>query len=265
MKAKILLDGGRPKADPDELKEVIEKAGMTVGDRKPDIGVVVGGDGLFGAFGRSEEVPLLFVGVRSRGATGSKAYMAASYLNELPSALKAVTEGRFIVEKHGRLEVLKNGKHLGEVFTDVYLQRGAESNCIRYKLRVTSGEVVTEEAAIGDGLVITTSAGSTGYYSYPDREDGREMRIDSYSTVGRDEIGICHITPTYTERSVTGGHPFRYAVPWESKIEFWIARPADARLYGATGGRKGVKVGMHDRITVVPSRNATKVIALMAS
>ncbi|MGP8125392.1 MAG: hypothetical protein ACLQEQ_05920 [Nitrososphaerales archaeon] len=265
MKVKILLDDGRPKANPNELKEVIEKAGMTAGDRGADIAVVAGGDGLFSAFGRSEEIPLLFVGVRSRGATGSKAYMAAAYLNELPSALQAVAEGRFTVEEHGRLEVLKNGKHLGEVFTDVYLQRGAESNCIRYRLKVTSRDAAFEEAAIGDGLVVTTSAGSTGYYSYPDREDGKEMRVDSYSTVGRDEIGICHITPTYTERSVTGGHPFRYAVPWESKVEFWISRPADARLYGATVGRRGVEVGMRDRITVVPSRNTTKVIALKAS
>ena len=236
--------------------------GLTVGDRKADIGVVVGGDGLFSAFGRSEEIPLLFVGVRSRGATGSKAYMAAAYLNELPSTLQAIAEGRFEVEEHGRLEVLKNGIHLGDVFTDVYLQRGAESNCVRYTLKVTSGNTVFEEAAIGDGVVVTTSAGSTGYYSYPDREDGTEMQVDAYSTIGREEIGICHITPTYTERSGTGGHPFRYTVPWGSKVELWISRPADARLYGATTDRKGVKVGMRDRITVVPSRNATKVLVL---
>jgi hypothetical protein len=265
VKAKILLDDGRPKVDPEELKEVIEKAGITVGDRKADIGVVVGGDGIFSMFGRSEEIPLLFVGVKSRGATGSKAYMAAAYFDELPSALEAVAAGRFTVEEHGRLEVLKNGKHLGEVFTDVYLQRGAESNCIRYRLRVTSGDTVTEEAAIGDGVVVTTSAGSTGYYSYPDKVDGKEMRVDAYSTVGIDEIGICHITPTYTERSGAGGHPFRYTVPWDSRVELWISRPADARLYGATTGRKGVKIGMRDRIAVVPSRNTTKVVVLKPS
>ncbi|MGD1055390.1 MAG: hypothetical protein ABR867_04840 [Nitrososphaerales archaeon] len=265
MKVKMLLDDGRPKVDPSELKEVIEKAGMTVGDRKADVGVVVGGDGIFSMFGKSEEIPLLFVGVKSRGATGSKAYMAATYFDELPSALDAVAAGHFTVEEHGRLEVLKNGKHLGEVFTDVYLQRGAESNCIRYRLKVTSQGTVIEEAAIGDGVVVTTSAGSTGYYSYPDRVDGKEMRTDAYSTVGRDEIGICHITPTYTERLETGGHPFRYTVPWESKVELWISRPADARLYGATAGRKGVKIGMGDRIAVVPSRNTTKVIVLKHS
>lgn len=265
MKVKMLLDGGRPKANPDDLRRMIEKAGMTVGDRKADIGVVVGGDGLFSAYGRSEGIPLLFVGVKSRGATGSKAYMAAAYFDELPSALQSVAERRFSVEQHGRLEVLKNGNHLGEVFTDVYLQRGAESNCVRYKLKVTSGNSVIEEAAIGDGLVITTSAGSTGYFSYPDRENGKELLVDAHSTLGKDEIGVCHITPTYTERSGTGLHPFRYAVPWESKIEFWIARPADARLYGATESRKGVKVGMRDRITVVPSKSTTKVVVLNSS
>lgn len=261
MKVKMLLDGGRPKVDPKELKKVIEKAGMTVGDRKADIGVVVGGDGIFSMFGRSEDIPLLFVGVRSKGATGSKAYMAAAYFDELPSALEAVAAGRFTVEEHGRLEVLKNGKHLGEVFTDVCLQRGAESNCVRYRLKVTSKDATIEEAAIGDGVVVTTSAGSTGYYSYPDKVDGNEMRVDAYSTVGKDEIGICHITPTYTERSGTGGHPFRYTVPWDSRIELWIARPADARIYGATAGRKGVRIGVRDRIAVVPSRSTTKVIA----
>jgi hypothetical protein len=265
VKAKMFLDGGRPKVDPRELKKVIEKAGMAVGDRKADIGVVVGGDGIFSMFGRSEEIPLLFVGVRSRGATGSKAYMAAAYFDELPFALQAIVEGRYTVEKHERLQVLKNGKHLGEVFTDVYLQRGAESNCIRYRLKVTSRDTAIEEAAIGDGVVITTSAGSTGYYSYPDRADGKEMRVDAYSTVERDEIGICHITPTYTERSGTGEHPFRYTVPWDSKIELWISRPADARIYGTTKGRKGIKIGIRDRITVSPSRSSTKVIVLKPS
>ncbi len=258
----MLLDGERPKVDPATLTRAIERAGMTVGDRKANIGVVVGGDGLFGKYGRTEEIPLLFVGVRSRGAIGSKAYMAAAYFDELPSALEAVSEGRFAVEEHGRLEVLKNDKHIGEVFTDVYLQRGAESNCVRYKVRASFEDTTVEDAVIGDGLVVTTSAGSTGYYSYPDRENGREMRIDSYSLVARNQIGICHITPTYTERSGTDEHPFRYTIPLESKVEFWISRQADARLYGATGGRKGVRVRMRDRITVTPSRNTTKVVVL---
>lgn len=262
MRVKMLLDVERPKVDPAELSKAIERAGMTVGDRKANIGIVVGGDGLFGKYGRTEEIPLLFVGVKSKGAIGSKAFMAAAYFDELPSALEAVSEGRFTVEEHGRLEVLRNGRHLGEVFTDVYLQRGAESNCVRYKVRVTSGGTAVEDAAIGDGLVITTSAGSTGYYSYPDRENGRDMRVDSYSMIAKDQIGICHITPTYTERTGTDEHPFRYTAPWESKVEFWISRQADARLYGATGGRKGVRVRMGDKITVVPSRNTTKVVVL---
>jgi len=258
----MLLDGGRPKADPDELSRLIEKAGMEVGNRGAEVGVVVGGDGLFSAFGRSEDIPLFFVGVKSRGATGSKAFMAAAYFDELPSALQALAEKRFMVEQHGRLEVLKNGSYMGEVFTDLYLQRGAESNCIRYRIKVSSGDSVFEEAAIGDGMVVTTSAGSTGYYSYPDRENGKDMNVDAYSVVKNDEIGICHITPTYTERLGTGAHPFRYTIPWESRVELWISRKADARLYGATWDRKGTKIGTRDRITIAPSKKTTKVVIL---
>ncbi len=223
---------------------------------------MVGGDGLFSRYGRTESIPLLFVGVKSRRATGSKAYLAAAYFDELPLALRAIAEGKFSVKQHKRLEILKNGKSLGEVFTDVYLQRGAESNCIRYRLRVVDTGADIEEAAIGDGVVITTSAGSTGYYSYPDRIKNYSMHVEAYSKIGDDKVGVCHINPTYTERSGSDEHPLRYTVPWGSKIELWISREADARLYGVDLGRSGLRVAMKDRISIIQGRNATKVIAL---
>ncbi len=264
MKVKLLLNDGEPKADPAVLTTAVKKAGMTVGGRRADVGLVLGGDGLFGACGRSEDMPLLFVGVRSKGATGSKALMAAAYLDDLSAALQAVAEGRYSVEEHGRLEVRRNGKRLGEVFTDVYLQRGSDSNCIRYRVKVSSDGGEFEDAAIGDGVVVTTSAGSTGYYSYPDREDGEKMRFDSYSAVPKDGVGICHITPTYTERLGTGEHPFRYVIPWRSRVELRITRDADARLYGVTGRRKGIGVKMRDVVTILPSSGTTKVVVLKA-
>jgi len=71
MKAVMLLDGGRPKIGRAELRKALEKAGVEVVERKADFGVVVGGDGKFSRYGRTEEIPLLFVGVRSRRPTGS--------------------------------------------------------------------------------------------------------------------------------------------------------------------------------------------------
>lgn len=262
MKVKLFLDGDKPKVPEEELRKAVTNAGMEVVTRKADLGVVVGGDGIFSMYGRTESIPLLFVGVRSRTATGSKAYLAAAYFDELPDVLREVATRKFTVEKHGRLNVLKNGRSLGEVFTDVYLQRGAESNCIRYKVRVSGEGLSIDESAIGDGVVVSTSAGSTGYYSYLDKISGGSVEAASHAGIRSDEVGICHVVPTFTERHGTGDHPLRYTVPWGSRIEIFITRHADARLYGVSPGREGIKVGLKDMITILPSEDVTQVVSL---
>ena len=262
MRVKLLLDGSKPKVGEEELKRAVRNAGLEVSTRRADLGVVVGGDGIFSLYGRTESLPLLFVGVRSRSATGSKAYLAEAYFDELPEVLKDLAEGSYTVEKHRRLKVLRNGKILGEVFTDAYLQRGAESNCIRYRVRVSGDGVSIDESAIGDGVVVSTSAGSTGYYSYPDKISGDSVVVSGHAGIAMDEVGICHVVPTFTERHGTGDHPLRYTVPWGSRIEISITRPADARLYGVSPGREGIRIGLRDVIAVLPSENATEVVTL---
>lgn len=258
----MLLDGGKPKVEPGVLRGLLEQAGFEVGDRKPDLGVVVGGDGRFSRYGRTEDLPLLFVGVRSSRAAGSKAYMARAMLDQLPQALEKVRNGQYRIERHRRLEVLKDGLRLGRVFTDVYLQRGAESAAVRYKVRVKGDGVRIEEAAIGDGVVVTTAVGSSGYYSYLDRIKGDSMDPTAHAVIAEDRIGICHIAPTYTERIGTGQHPLRYTLPWGTTVELSLFRKADARLYGTTDARGGVKVSLGEIVKVKPSSSVTKVIVL---
>jgi hypothetical protein len=262
MKVKMLLNGGAPKVPPEELGRVIEKAGMQVSQGRADFGVVVGGDGRFSRYGRTENIPLLFVGMRSKGAAGSKAQLARIEYDHLPRALKRIGNGDYSVDEYTRLAVLLNGKSIGEVFTDVYLQRGGDSTCIRYRVKVTGRGDSIEEAAIGDGVVISTSAGSTGYYSYPDRIRGDYIDPGGFASIEKDEIGICHITPTYTERAGTDMHPLRYTVPWGSRISLALFRQADARIYGTTDKREGVRVSMGDVVVVRPGRKKTRVISL---
>jgi hypothetical protein len=262
MKAKIILDGEKPKVSRAEAEKALRAAGVSVAAKRPDIGVVVGGDGVFSRVGRVESIPLLFVGMRSTSATDTKAYLAAAYFDELPSVLHEISAGRFRVEEYRRLEVSKNGRSLGTVFTDVYLQRGADSNCIRYKVKVSGKGIEIDEAAIGDGVVVSTAAGSTGYFSYPDRVKGNDLYPAGHTALDRDQVGVCHILPTYTERRAAGGHPLRYAVPWGCRVELSITRPADARLYGVGGGRLGVRVSERDVVVVSASSKTTKVIAL---
>jgi hypothetical protein len=262
MKVEVLLDGGKPKVPPGALRTILEKAGMTISREKADFGVVVGGDGRFSAYGRTEDIPLLFVGVRAGGPGGSRAHLAQANFDELPEVLAKIRNGRYRIDEHRRLAVSKNGKGIGEVFTDVYLQRGNQSDCIRYRVRVSGKGTTIEEAAIGDGVVVSTRAGSSGYYSYPDRIKGEWMDPTAFATLGEDEVGVCHISPTYTERTGEERHPLRYKVPWGSAVELSLFRESDARLYGTTGAKSGLKISMGDVVKVVPGKQVTKVIEL---
>ncbi|MDG7013633.1 MAG: NAD(+)/NADH kinase [Nitrososphaerota archaeon] len=262
MKAALLLDGEAPKVKPEELGRIVMKAGIKVGRAGADFGIVVGGDGRFSRYGRTEKLPLLFVGVRSKGAVGSKAHLAQTGLDELPEALARIRSGEYEIDEHPRLRVFKGARVLGEVFTDVYLQRGDEGSCLRYKLRVSGNRVRFEEAAIADGVVVTTRAGSTGYYSYVDRIRGNMIEPSAFAHVGKDEVGVCHINPTYTERLGAGTHPLRYTVPWGSKIEISLFREADARLFGVADSRAGIKVAMGENVSITAGKEVTRVLTL---
>jgi hypothetical protein len=261
LKVKILLDDELPKVPRGSVEKAVREAGMEPTSRNADIGLVVGGDGVFGRFGRTESLPLLFVGVRSGSETGSKAYLAATFFDELPTALSSVAAGRYKVRQSKQLEVLKDKHSLGTVFTDVYLQRGAESNCIRYRVKV-SGKESFEESAIGDGVVVTTAAGSTGYFSYPEKMRGEELDPSGHRMLNDDQVGVCHIVPTYSVRAGTKEHPLRYVLPWGSRVEISITRRADARLYGVGPDRGGVKVSTGEDVSILPSEKTTRIVAL---
>jgi hypothetical protein len=262
-KAIILLDRSRPKVPYSEVKRIVEASGVKIVKENAEFGIVVGGDGLFSFFGRSESIPLMFVGVKSSSLTESKAYLAATYMEELASSIKIVREGKYLISEVNRLEVKVNGKVLGSVFTDVYIQRGAESNCIRYMVEVKGSEVNIREYAIGDGFVVCTRAGSTGYFSYLDKlRSGENLEPDKFTLIGDKEIGLCHIVPTYTEREGDRTHPLRYTVPIDSLITIRLVREADARLYGVTNRRSGIRVSLNDRIEISKSKEVTRVIKL---
>src|SRR5713101_205165 len=118
MRASILVDPDKPKVNVSDVIPLLKEAGIEPTDTRPDFAVVVGGDGVFSYYGRIKSMPLLFVGVRSKAATGSKAYLAESYLDGLQDGLVEMREKKYGVAEYRRLEVLMDGRRLGEVFTD---------------------------------------------------------------------------------------------------------------------------------------------------
>jgi NAD+ kinase len=264
LRASILIDPERPKVKRGEVLATFKKAGVHVTQRNPEVGVVVGGDGIFSDYGRLISIPLLFVGVRSTETTASKGYLAEVHFDRLAEALNEIKQKRYRVVEYKRLRVSINGTMRGEVFTDVYLEKGADSNCLRYHLDIKGERLAFTDSAIANGVIISTSAGSTGYYSYIDRlRRGDRLEPDSYSLIGAAEVGVCHIAPVLTAREGTTDYaPLRYTVPWGASFELTLTRDADARLFGVIRSRKGIRIRVGDVIGVRPSKNTTRVIRL---
>jgi hypothetical protein len=265
MKATIVTDPERPKVSRTEIARIVRAAGMGLSDSHADFGIVVGGDGLFSYYGRIAKtaLPLLFVAVRSRGTTATKGFLSHVYFDDLTTALHSIAKKQFAVTEYKRLEVAVNGVKKGQVFTDLSLEKGADSNCLRYHLEVKSGGLSFMDSAIANGVIICTSAGSTGYYSYLDKlRLGDWLEPDRYSVIRNDEIGVCHIAPVLTTREGGGRSPLRYTVPWGSTFRLRLTRDADARLFGITKSRAGVRIRVGDYVDVRPSASATRVIRL---
>jgi hypothetical protein len=264
LRATVLVDSERPKVSESEVVSILKKSGIEHSMTNPSFGVVVGGDGLFSHTGRQLSIPLLFVGTKSRRPTDSKARLAEVYLTGLEAALREIKQGKFAVVKHRRLEVsISDGTFKGEIFTDVSLEKGADSNCIRYTVDVRGKGSDFTDSAVSNGIVITTAAGSTGYYSYLDKLDrGDRLEPEKYTVIPEGQVGVCHIAPTYTSRDGTTRHPLRYTVPWGSTFKITLMRDADAHLFGVTKSRKGLKITTEDVVEVGPSKNATNVIRL---
>jgi NAD kinase len=280
----IFVHSKRPKVSVKEIIKVFDSVNLSYSEKDPDIAVVVGGDGTFGYYGRTLRIPMLFVGVNDPDILGSKAKLAAVTFDELSKALMCIKLGRYFVDKRRMFSLTCGTKKLVDILTDVYLERGTYSHGIRYALSVISKNKLKQssrqtfrEYAIGNGVIISTSFGSGGYYSYPQR-----IKLDRYNDndtsiqkrFSDSKIGICHIIPTFLLRLGNEAEgkknnnnrrvsdQIQYTVPSESTIKINLIRDADVRLYGISDDSKGTAIGIKTEISISRSNRIAKIIQL---
>ena len=293
MKFGICVHSKRPKISPNEILKVVQSAGVSYSNRDPDMAIVVGGDGTFGYYGKKLHIPLLFVGVNDNDVLGSKARLAELLIDDLHKALSEIKKGNYRLEKRTMFCVCvkpKNNDNRKEgrieratdILTDVYIERGIFSRCIRYALSVTirkenSGYHTLKkfvEYAIGNGVIVSTSFGAHGYYSYLDRitvGKSNNNKSNDRAQFSDNKLGICHIIPTflvrklslgYKKRTLVIGSHIRYSVPNQSIIKISLTRNADVRLYGTTENSRGIAITSDDEILIRRSRRTAKIIRL---
>lgn len=174
------------------------------------------------------------------------------------------------------LEVKYDKSPAVNVLTDVYLERGLFAGCIRYSISVAkknktmeNGEpkrTIFTDYAIGNGVIISTSFGSSGYYSYIDRilnpnKKSSELFDDT-------KLGICHILPTFIARCKGNNvdhrqlSSIRYLVPTDCIIDIASVRDANTRLYGTTIHSKGSEVKWNKLINITASTKTASIVHL---
>ena len=299
MKFGIYVHSKRPKISLNEILKVLQSAGVAYSNRNPDMAIVVGGDGTFGYYGKKLQIPMLFVGVNDKDIIGSKARLAEVLFEDLPKALDDINNGNYRLDKRRMFSVSikhKNNDNKSsiegttDILTDIYIERGIFSRCIRYALSVTIRDANSEyhtlkkfaEYAIGNGVIISTSFGARGYYSYLDRitvekrNNNNKSNNNSIQTFPDNRLGICHIIPTFLVRKLSLGkrkenkkkstllpsNYIRYTIPYQSIINIRLTRNADVRLYGTTEHSRGLAITSNDEIIISPSRRTAKIIRL---
>ena len=291
MKFGIYVHSKRPKISLNEILKVVESAGLSYSNRDPDMAIVVGGDGTFGYYGKKLHIPLIFVGVNDNDVLGSKARLAELLFDDLHKALSEIKKGNYRLEKRTMFCVCikrknndnkKGIERATDILTDVYIERGIFSRCIRYALSITirkanSGYHTLKkfaEYAIGNGVIVSTSFGAYGYYSYLDRitvGKRNNNKSNQGAKFSDSKLGICHNIPTflvrkpnlgYKKKTLVRGSDIRYTVPNQSIIKISLTRNADVRLYGTTENSRGIAITSDDEILIRPSRRTAKIIRL---
>ena len=142
-----------------ELKLPIRKDPIAI-SRFADLIMVIGGDGTMLHWARTTAgsgTPIFGVNV------GGLGFLTASSWKDLPKAMNAVVAGKFSIESRPLLSAI--GQSCREKFklkamNDFVISRGSIPRMIRLEVKV-DGEVLTTYRC--DGLVISTSTGSTAY------------------------------------------------------------------------------------------------------
>lgn len=269
MKYKLFLHPVRPKIQRNRIQKLLKDLGVPRSSNKPDIAIIVGGDGTFGYYARRLMIPMLFVGVSDVHLLGSKARLAEIFLETLPESITKLQKGQYYLENR-RLLCVTIRKICRMVFTDVYLERGDFGGCLRYSLTVKTegknGQTFTDYC-IGNGVIISTSIGASGYFSYPQRLISE--KVSNNFKFDASKIGICHINPYFIDRKLRrsnskSNRPFgmQFTVPIESAIRIKLVRPSKAFLYGISRGSNGVEIGKETIVNVRASERSVNIIRL---
>ncbi len=235
-------------------KEKIEKLLDSKGFKKsknPEFVLALGGDGTFlraaVKFRKSVILP-----IRVDSSIGS---LIKYSMDDLPRVLDLLKENMLSVKSEPLLECDFERRKFYSA-GDFYFQRGRENQAVRYYAKIKTKGKVIEVNGIGDGLIVTTPIGSTGYFGYVERIKGNEVRPIS-------KFGFEHILPYKLEQSVNGKSvkpQLRILLEPGFLIEVQAKRCLDQCIYSSSFLNKCVAVRLNQKFVIKDSGQSVKII-----
>lgn len=138
----------------EEIIELAKKAGFDIVDKHPDIVASYGGDGTF------MKAENKFPGIPKFAIKRSKICKMCQNL-PIEEIFRKVFAGEYIIRDEIKIEaIFKDKKIIG--LNEIIVHNSDPRRAIRYEIFVNGKKVGNE--IIGDGVVISTPYGSTGYY-----------------------------------------------------------------------------------------------------
>ena len=143
------------------LSDEIPADGVIIGnDFQADMAISIGGDGTFLRTARwvgNKQIPILGIN------TGHLGYLADVQISESETILDDITTGNYKIEERSLIEVVSSNAELDNwpfALNEVAILKQDTASMISIKTEIND---VVLNTYIGDGLIISTPTGSTGY------------------------------------------------------------------------------------------------------
>lgn len=140
----------------DDLRKILENFPVSVVDEHPDAVISYGGDGAL--LGSESKFP----GIPKMPMRDSRSHLKCDHHAE-EQLIEMLLEGTLSRTRLTKLSAQKKGTaRILSALNDVFISKEIISSAVRYRLSLD--RAIYKDEIAGDGLVIATPFGSTGYY-----------------------------------------------------------------------------------------------------
>ncbi len=138
----------------EETKELAEKAGFQIVEKNPDIVASVGGDGTL--MKSEKDFPGIPKFILKKSKTSKKSHNLSP-----EDLLKKIIKKEYKLEDEIKIEAIYKNKSIVGL-NEIIVHNIDPRRAIRYEIFINDKKIGNE--IIGDGVVVSTPYGSTGYY-----------------------------------------------------------------------------------------------------